>query len=197
LELGLGHGYSTNIFAEYYKNHTVLDGSAVIINDFATKYPDCEAQIIETYFEDFEIDKKFDLIVMGFVLEHVDNPVQILKQYRSFLNEGGALYAAVPNAEAMNRRLGVYTGMIENIQELSENDHLLGHQRYYTKKSLIADFVKSGYKIESIEGIYLKPLASSQMQSLKLSKEIINALCQLGINYPELSCGLMLKARVK
>jgi len=194
LELGLGHGYSTTIFAETYNEHTVLDGSPAVIKHFKAKHPECKVNIIETYFEEFKSDEKYDLIVMGFILEHVDNPVQILKHFKTYLKEDGILYAAVPNAEVMNRRLGLYTGILKNIEELSDNDYLLGHQRYYTKKSFEVDFIKAGYKVASIEGIYLKPLASAQMQSLNLSEEIKVALCQLGIQYPELSCGLMIKA---
>lgn len=194
LELGLGHGYSTTIFSKYFKDHTVLDGSPAVIENFKLKYPQSKAKIIETYFEDFKSEEKYDVIVMGFILEHVDNPVELLKYYRSFLKEKGVLYAAVPNAAVMNRRLGVYSGMLKDIQEMSENDILLGHQRYYTKELFESDFNEAAYKIQKVEGIYLKPLSSSQMQSLNLSNDMINALCLLGVNYPELSCGLLIKA---
>lgn len=197
LELGIGHGYSTSIFANHYRNHTVLDGSPAIIKHFQETYPDCKAKIVETYFENFKSDEKFDLIVMGFILEHVDNPVQVLSHFKQFLKPEGVLFAAVPNAEVMNRRLGVITGMLSSIEEFSENDHLLGHQRYYKLDTFSKDIDKSGFQIISMEGIYLKPLASSQMQQLELSSEMIDALCTLGITYPELSCGLMAKMKLK
>ena len=50
---------------------------------------------------------------------------------------------------------------------------------------------QAGYKIEEMEGIYLKPFATSQIMSLNLKDEIIQALCEIGIEYPELSCGLL------
>jgi 2-polyprenyl-3-methyl-5-hydroxy-6-metoxy-1,4-benzoquinol methylase len=84
LELGLGHGYTTSIFSKQFNRHVVLDGSAAIIKNFQTKYPDCKAEIVETYFEEFETNEKFDLIVMGFILEHVDDPIQILKHFINF-----------------------------------------------------------------------------------------------------------------
>lgn len=39
LELGLGHGYSTNIFSNYYRNHVVIDGSKTIIKNFQKNIP--------------------------------------------------------------------------------------------------------------------------------------------------------------
>ncbi|GIV30222.1 MAG: hypothetical protein KatS3mg028_1288 [Bacteroidia bacterium] len=34
------------------------------------------------YFEDFNFDKQFDRIEMGFILEHVDDPLFILNKYK-------------------------------------------------------------------------------------------------------------------
>lgn len=191
LELGLGHGFTTNIFSKHFDKHIVLDGSKAVIENFWKKFPDCSAEIIETYFEDYSSDEKFDLIVMGFILEHVDDPIQILNHYRQFLNPNGKLFLAVPNAEVLNRRLGYLAGMLPDMQMLSENDHISGHQRYYTVKTLSEDIKKAGYEIEAMEGIYLKPLASHQMISLNFDKKIINAFCEVGIDYPELSCGIL------
>ena len=45
------------------------------------------------------------MIVMGFILEHVDSPVQeIISRYKSYLSPGGKMFLAVPNAEVLNRR---------------------------------------------------------------------------------------------
>ncbi len=191
LELGLGHGYTTTIFSKQFSRHVVLDGSKAIIKNFQSKYPDCKAEIVETYFEKYETDEKFDLIVMGFILEHVDNPVEILKHYKQFLTPNGRMFIAVPNAEVLNRRLGHAAGLLADMQQLSENDHILGHQRYYTLQSLTADVMTAGYAVVMMEGIYLKPLATSQMISLNFDKKVINAFCEVGIDYPELCCGIL------
>src|SRR5438067_117652 len=84
LELGLGHGFSTNIFSEHFSTHVVLDGSSAVIKNFKKRFPDCPAQIVETYFENFVSDDKFDVIVLGFILEHVDNPLEIITMYKNF-----------------------------------------------------------------------------------------------------------------
>jgi 2-polyprenyl-3-methyl-5-hydroxy-6-metoxy-1,4-benzoquinol methylase len=132
---------------------------------------------------------------MGFILEHVDNPAEILARFRQFLMPGGTLFVAVPNMESMNRRLGHLAGLLPDLNALSENDLLLGHKRYYTVDSLTAELRGAGYQVERVEGIYLKPVTTRQLISLNLGANIIEALCKLGIAYPELSCGIMAQAK--
>jgi len=91
----------------------------------------------------------------------------------------------------MNRRLGHLAGMLPDMEALSENDLVLGHQRYFTVRSLTQLVSDAGYKLETMEGIYLKPFATSQLLSLNLDTKVIRALCEMGVDYPELSCGLL------
>lgn len=191
LELGLGHGFTTTLLAQHFDRHLVLDGSPAVIENFRKTYPECSVDICETYFEEFDTDERFDVIVMGFILEHVDDPVDIMRIYRKFLKPGGRLFAAVPNAEVLNRRLGHLAGLLPDMQELSANDHLLGHQRYYTVQSFTRDIERAGYSVARMEGIYLKPLATSQMVALNLDERLVQAFCEVGIDYPELSCGML------
>ena len=197
LELGLGHGFTTNIFSNNFARHVVLEGSPAVIRNFKERFPLCDAQIVETYFEEFHTEEKFDVIVMGFILEHVDEPFEIISRYKNFLTPDGKIFLAVPNAEVLNRRLGHLAGMLGDIETLSENDLLLGHQRYYTVSSLSAEVDRAGYQIDKIEGIYLKPFTTSQIISLNLSEKIIRALCDIGVDYPELSCGILAQISVR
>ncbi len=191
LELGLGHGIATNIFEQYFKRHVVVDASLAVIKNFRQHFPDSKVEIAESYFETFETSERFDVIVFGYILEHVDDPVLVLRHFRKFLAPGGRMFVAVPNAEVLNRRLGFMAGMLPDMQLLSEHDLLLGHKRYYTVESLRRNVQQAGYEIKRIEGIYLKPLSTSQMISLNLDDRIIRALCLTAIDYPELSCGIL------
>lgn len=195
LELGLGHGFTTNIFNKHFSKHTVLDGSTEVINNFKDNFPRCKAEIIKTYFEDFKCNEKFDIIVLGFVLEHVDEPEKILQKYRTLLNPEGKLFVTVPNAEVMNRRLGNYAGFLADMHELSQNDLDLGHKRFYTVDSLEETMKSAKISIERIEGIYLKPLTTTQILSLNLDKKVIEGLCKLGVSYPELCCGILAEGK--
>lgn len=190
LELGLGHGITTDIFARHFERHVVIDASPAVIGNFRNQYPESKVEIVESYFEEFQSEERFDVIVFGYILEHVDDPVEVLKHFQKYLTPKGQMFIAVPNAEVLNRRLGNLAGMLPDMQEMSDHDILLGHKRYYNLTSLKNDIELSGYKIRRIEGIYLKPLTTSQMLSLNLDVSIINALCEIAIDYPELSCGI-------
>lgn len=191
LELGLGHGITASVFQQHFDRYVVIDASPAVIQNYRERFPSSKIEIVESYFENFDTSERFDVIVFGFILEHVDDPVQVLKHFRNFLAPCGRMFVTVPNAEVLNRRLGHLAGMLPDIKALTEHDLLLGHKRYYTVDSLRKDIETSGYKITRLEGIYLKPLTTSQMMSLQLDDKIIDALCTAAIDYPELSCGIM------
>ncbi len=101
------------------------------------------------------------------------------------------MFIAVPNAESLNRRLGHAMGLLPDMETLSAHDRLLGHKRYYTVETLTEEIQNAGCEMVQIEGIFLKPFTSSQMQSLALDPAVYVALCDVGSQYPELSCGLL------
>lgn len=197
LELGLGHGYTTLQFEGKFAYHSVVEGDREVIDIFKQNNKNINVEIIHSFFEDFECDKKIDVIVAGFILEHVDNPEQIVKKYRDYLSENGKMYIAVPNAEALNRRIGYESGLLNDMFELSESDQRVGHKRYFCKESILSLCKESGLKVNLVEGLYLKPLTYSQMESLNLSEEIYNAFCTVGRLYPELCTGMLLECEIE
>ncbi|MDI9408458.1 MAG: class I SAM-dependent methyltransferase [Candidatus Pacebacteria bacterium] len=193
LDLGIGHGYTTDLLSQTYRSYSVIEGSEEVIANFKKNHPLSKATIHHQFFEDFLPTQSYDLIIMGFILEHVDDPQAIIRRYSQFLNRGGHIYIAVPNAESLNRNLGHKMGLLNDLMVLSDYDRLLGHKRYYTVKSLTADIVNSNCKLEAMEGIFLKPFTTGQLLSLNLPDSVITALCEVGIDYPELCCGMMAK----
>lgn len=191
LELGLGYGFTTEAFSTHFKRHVVIDASPAVISNFLQYYPNSSVEIVESYFEHFDTNEKFDVIVLGYILEHVENPVDIIGRFKRFMKSGGRMFIAVPNSEVLNRKIGHFAGLLPNMQELSEHDLLLGHKRYYTVDSLKRHIEKSGLIIRSIEGIFLKPLTTKQMISLDFDPSIIEAFCRVGMSYPELSSGIL------
>src|SRR5437868_3541620 len=72
LELGLGHGYSTEYFAKHFLRYSVIECSGEIIQRFRDRFAIPKVDIAQGYFEDFDTEERFDNIGMGFILEHVD-----------------------------------------------------------------------------------------------------------------------------
>ncbi len=196
LELGIGHGFTTTLFSSYFRRHVVLEGSEAMIRQYCEKNPDCSSEIIKSFFEEFNTEELFDCIVMGFVLEHVNTPIEILHRYKKFLAPGGRCFIAVPNAESLHRRIGREAGLISNIMKLGIGDLELGHQRLYSVDRLRTEIEECGYNLINMEGIFLKPFSTSQLESLHLSPQVLQALCSLGVDYPELSCALLAEIEV-
>lgn len=194
LELGVGHGYTTDRFSRHFSRHVVIDGSASVIEQFRRHYPDCPTTIVQGYFEEFTTDERFDVIVMGFVLEHVANPREILEKYKKFMAPRARCFVAVPNGESLHRRIGHAAGVLEDMMSLGPGDLALGHQRMYSVPTLSQELEMAGYRVVRKEGIFLKPLMTAQLQSLALSPEIISGMCKVAIDYPELSAALLFEA---
>ncbi len=197
LELGLGHGFTAKIFANACDRYVVVDGSSVVIEQFRQNTPNFRGEIIEAYFEDYSPDQKFDVIVMGFILEHVDDPDLILKRYCDFLTPGGKLYVAVPNAKSMNRRLGLELGLIDDIYSLNANDLALGHQRQFCRDTLKDTVARAGYHVSHEEGIYLKPLPLGVLKTLDDFEANLQAMLRVGVDFPDLCVGLLMELEVK
>ena len=196
LELGIGHGYTTKLFNEHFERHVVVEGSPVVIEQFRQNYQLESIEIIESYFEAFDTDEKFDVILMGFVLEHVDDPGLVLERFSKFLSPDGRVFIAVPNAKSMNRRVGLAAGKIDDIYSLNENDVALGHQRQFCLDTLKELLAASGYDCVWEEGIYLKPLPLGYLQTMPEFDENMQALLEVGVDFPELSVGLLIEARI-
>ncbi len=193
LELGLGHGYTVPHFAPMADQHYVIEGSQRVIDHFRKKNAWYRGTLVQGYFEDFTLNIQFDAIVMGFVLEHVDDPVAILRRYRGFLAPKGKIFVAVPNAKSMNRRLGLAMGMITDIYELNATDHKLGHQRNYCRDTLRRDVEMAGFRITHEEGMYLKPLPLSVLRTLDDMEANLHAMMTTGVDFPDLCVALLIE----
>ena len=86
-------------------------------------------------------DSTFDLIVLGEVLEHVNNPGLLLDEMAKVLRPGGRVVVTVPNAYNLLRFLQIFAG-----REVVHMDHVA----YYSAKTLTAACARSGLTLETI-----------------------------------------------
>ncbi len=75
------------------------------------------------------------------VLEHLDDPIDVLTRLRSFLAPGGMVLAAVPNFGSLQSRI-----LTDSWPHLDIPRHL----HHFTKTSLIGIFQMSGYQIAGV-----------------------------------------------
>lgn len=191
LELGLGHGFTTAFFARRFHPYRVIDGSPEMIERFRSRFDLATVDIVESWFERFETEDRYDNIAMGFVLEHVEDPGLVLRRFRRFLNPGGSVFVAVPNSESLHRRFGHAAGLLPDLKELSDVDREFGHRRYFSLATLTALCEDAGYNVVKAEGLFLKPVTTRQLESLELAPAILQGMLHVGIDYPELSNSIL------
>jgi SAM-dependent methyltransferase len=191
LELGIGHGYSSALLSNHFSRHVILEGSQQIIDTFRSTHATEPPVIINTLFEEYTTDEKFATIVMGFVLEHVDDPLAILKKYRKFLAKDGRLFVIVPNGATIPRRIGLAAGMIDSLTYLGDYDRELGHQRVFTLETF-RDLIREAGLFELfMEGLLLKTATSEQLKTMNLPERVLQGMMQVGVEYPELCVAMM------
>jgi SAM-dependent methyltransferase len=85
------------------------DGSSATVVDFDPSSIDvARARGLDAFcgrFEDFESEDRFDIVLMLNLLEHVADPLAILKRARSHLAPGGVLWLQTPNFRALDARI--------------------------------------------------------------------------------------------
>lgn len=192
LELGPAEGVMTALLATLGLDLTLVEGSALFCQDLQRRFPD--AQVIHGLFEQVPVLGPFDNIVLGHVLEHVENPVGVLERVRGWLGPGGRVFATVPNARSLHRQAAVSMGLLEFEEQLNDLDRHHGHRRVYNPETFRRDFVRARLRLEACGGYWIKPLSNAQLEA-GWSDEMMLAFMQLGERYPDIAAELYIVAR--
>jgi 2-polyprenyl-3-methyl-5-hydroxy-6-metoxy-1,4-benzoquinol methylase len=193
LELGPAEGLMTEKLISIDSNLTVIEGSRVFADLLSGHYP--SITIVNTLFEETELKKKYDTIILGHVLEHVENPARVLNKVKEWLAPGGMVYCAVPNARSLHRQAAVEMGLLNSIFDLSEKDKHHGHLRIYTPELLQTEFIKQNFSIFVKGGYWLKPVSDSQIEA-SWTPEMLNAFMKLGEFYPDIAAEIYVIAKL-
>jgi predicted SAM-dependent methyltransferase len=189
LIMGYGEGGLVEHFKEYFSKIILIEGSKSLYDSAVKKYHSYP-QIVchHSYFELFEVptDERVDVILGNHVLEHVDNPVEVLARSKSWLKDTGCAIFSVPNANSLHRRIGVKLKMLNTRYDLNDQDNLVGHQRVYDQETLLRDVVSAGYKIIEVGGFNLKLISQNQMKDW--SKDLIRAIFEVSRECPPDIC---------
>lgn len=163
LEMGLGADAWTAQLIEKFGHSHLVDGSCKLISAAKEKYGAALTDY-NSLFETFSPPEPFDAVLATLVLEHVDDPVSVLRRMREWITPGGQILIIVPNANSIHRIYGMCLGLLKDTTQLSEADHLVGHRRVYTPQRLQHDVVTAGLKVVKWHPTYIKFLSNAQMQ---------------------------------
>ena len=156
-----------------------------------------DIEIIHSKFESLELGNKFENIVMTHVLEHLSNPVQILRRINNeWLTENGRFLLVCPNANAPSRQIAVKMGLISHNAAVTEAEKAHGHHITYSLDTLERDAVAAGLKVVHRSGIFFKALANFQWDKILktdiISDEYLDGCYKLGQSYPDLCSSIFL-----
>jgi len=196
LELGSFKGDFTARLAEHFTDLSCVEASDQAIAEARQRLGD-KVQFFNSLFEDVQLPRRYDNIVMTHVLEHLDDPVAVLARInREWLAPGGRFFLACPNANAPSRQIAVKMGLIDHNAAVTPAEAEHGHRCTYALDTLERDATRAGLKVVHRSGIFFKALANFQWDRL-LKTDIITpayleGCFQLGQQYPDLCSSIYL-----
>jgi SAM-dependent methyltransferase len=116
-----------------------------------------------------EVGERFDLVTYGDVLEHLTNPVEVLRQTRQLLKSGGRVLICLPNIAHWTIRAKLLAG---NFPYESTGILDFTHVRFFTVESAKEFIAEAGYRI-----VWFRPIIGGRFTG-KLRK-IWQHLCNL------------------
>jgi ribosomal protein S18 acetylase RimI-like enzyme len=196
LELGSFKGDFTKRLIPYFNDITCVEASDEAIKT-AKQNLNYDIEYFNSLFENVQLPKKYDNIILTHVLEHIDDPVGLLSRIKNeWLSEDGKLFLVCPNANAPSRQIAVKMGLITHNAAITPAEAEHGHRITYTLDTLERDARNGGLNVINRSGIFFKALANFQWDQLLntdiISKEYLDGCFQLGHQYPDLCSSIML-----
>ena len=196
LELGSYKGDFTKKVISYFKDITCVEASDEALK-IAQGIIGDKVKYVNGIFEEVSLPNKYDNIVLTHVLEHITEPVAVLKKINDeWLSDNGRFFLVCPNANAPSRQIAVKMGLISHNSAVTPAEKEHGHQITYTLDTLERDARLAGLNVVHRSGIFFKALANFQWDRLLntdiISKEYLEGCYQLGQQYPDLCSSIFL-----
>lgn len=148
-------------------------------------------------FETVKLPRKYDNIVLTHVLEHLDDPVAVMRRINDeWLADGGRFFLVCPKANAPSRQIVVKMGLITHNAAITPAEVAHGLRITYSLDTLERDVAAAGLRVVHRSGIFFKALANFQWDRLLLtdiiSQEYLEGCYALGQQYPDLCSSIFL-----
>ena len=197
LELGVGDQIWTPKLIERFTDVVTIDGSSELLAEMKKRLGEKHWKPVVSFFENYKPEKPFDIVLMTYVLEHVDNPLEILNlACKSWLKDEGLLVVIVPHALSLHRRLGVKMGLISFSGELGESDRLVGHKWCFSCYEMEKLVMTAGFEVIESKGMFTTIFPNNML--VQCSDEQLRGMFNLGLDLPiEYSSIIYFIAKIK
>ena len=147
LDIGVNRGHFSRYAAE--RIDAMIDGiepdfSIVLGEDYTGEYVAnaygvvvYNTRIEDAWLSDWD-DKRYSFVYMSHVLEHVDDPVAVLRKIRGLMLDDGALYIEVPNIDIIKGG------------NLVEEFFINKHRYHFSVRSLMNVLARGGFHINAL-----------------------------------------------
>jgi 2-polyprenyl-3-methyl-5-hydroxy-6-metoxy-1,4-benzoquinol methylase len=195
LELGSFKGDFTKRLLPYFNDITCVEASDEAIEIAKKEY--AQLNFVNALFEEVTLPRKYDNVILTHVLEHLDNPVMVMKRINDeWLSDKGRFFLVCPNANAPSRQIAVKMGLITHNSAITPAEKEHGHRITYTLDTLERDARAAGLNVVHRSGIFFKALANFQWDRLLntdiISDAYLDGCFQLGQQYPDLCSSIFL-----
>lgn len=196
LELGSFLGDFTKRFIPYFKDITCVEASNEAVASAREKLGN-KVKFINALFETAVLPTKYDNIVLTHTLEHIDDPVGVLRRINNeWLTDSGRFFLICPNANAPSRQIAVKMGLISHNSAITPAEKEHGHRITYSLDTMERDAKAAGLEVVFRSGIFFKALANFQwdrlLQTDIISPEYLEGCYYLGQQYPDLCSSIFL-----
>ena len=159
IEIGGGTGQLARLLARHADRVTVFEPSAALRPEML---PEENITLYNRAFAPLLAGSKADFIVCRSVLEHVAEPLRMLREVREALTDDGCVYLEVPRGEFVDERAAIY-------------DLATQHTQYFFEPILLALAAHAGLAPEwqcrlrngHDFGVLLRPISSGSPMSLE------------------------------
>jgi trans-aconitate methyltransferase len=179
LELGYVDGLWTERLVERIERLDIVEGAARHVEHARARFGVRPGvRVFHRLFQEFEPDRQYDSIVAGDVIRYLPEPAAFLRRLGGWLRPAGRLIVTVPNSRSFHLRLGALMDLQPTPASANARDREVGNRRAYDRYELRRLLIDAGFEVEALQGCFLKPLSSAQMESW--SDELLRGLLQLG-----------------
>ena len=191
LDIGSADAFMAEALAPFFKRIVAIDGSIELVERARARLQSQpHIELIHSLVEEFETDERFDLVLLSFILEHVADPISVIRKAAKF---APTIFVMVPNAKSLHRRIGVAMGILTHMRDFSEEDKRQGHRRVYTEERLQTDLEAGDLYIDELSTFFIKPLSNAQME--QLDTKVADALFAISRDLPGLGSMIYAKCR--
>jgi 2-polyprenyl-3-methyl-5-hydroxy-6-metoxy-1,4-benzoquinol methylase len=150
LDVGCGEGYALASFREQGWSVKGIDFSSAGVE---SKNPSCmdvlvTGDIFALLQAEIVADETYDVVWLQNVLEHVIDPIELLKSLRKLVSPGGLAVVTVPNDCSITQKAALTNHHIDTMFWVSPPDHLT----YFDNNSLASSAVETGWECAEMIG---------------------------------------------